>query len=88
MYKQDFLEYKLSGACTFLSDETLKIMGYNYKNLYPNRKNPILVYSKSGNLDGLLFGELGNIKKLINSEIIKDLYTIKEAEEIFPELFI
>jgi hypothetical protein len=88
MYKEDF-DYKLAGACTFLSDETLKIMGYNkYLNLFPDRNNPILVYSKTGQLDGILFGELNEIKKHIHPEIIKDLYRIKEAQNLFPELFI
>jgi hypothetical protein len=90
MYKQEFLDYKLAGACTFFSDETLKIMGYgHYKNLYPYRKNAVLVYSKTGDLDGLLFGELNQgTKKLIHPEIIKEKYDIPTAEEIYPELFI
>jgi hypothetical protein len=89
MYKQDYLEYHLAGACTFLSDETLEVMGYsNYKNLYPERKNPTLVYSTTGDLEGLMFGDLGDSMKLIHPEIIKDLYDKKTAQEIFPELFI
>ena len=89
MYNQEFLNYKLAGACTFFSDTTLKMMGYNHhKNLYPYRNNAILVYSKSGELDGVLFGDLNGTKKMIHSEIIKELYTITTAEELYPELFI
>jgi len=85
----DQLDYQLVGACTFLSDETLKIMGYgNYKNLYPERNHAVLAYSKSPDMDGILFGDLDGIKKLIHPEIIKDKYPLKIAEELYPELFI
>ena len=79
---------KKAGVCTFLSDDTLKIMGYNYKNLFPERNKPCIVYTKTGELQGTLFGEYQNSVKYIHPGIIKEIYTLKEGKEIFPELFI
>jgi len=88
VYTQDYIEYKLAGVCTFLSEETIKIMGYDYKNLFEPRHLPILIYSKSGEIDGPLFGIMNNKHKYINPEIIKDLYDLNTGQELYPELFI
>jgi len=89
VYTQDYINYTLAGVCTFLSDETLKIMGYgNYKNLYPNRKSPILVYSKNGELEGVLFGEIDGKHKMIHPEIINELWNLETGQDLYPELFI
>ena len=88
MYTEQTLKYELVGVCDFLSDETLKIMGYTYKNIVPHNV-PILIYSKSGELNTPLFSEISPGKfKYIHPEIIKNIYKIKEAKEIYPELFI
>jgi len=82
------LDYKLIGCVEFLSKETLKVMGYNYKNIFPVN-TPVLVYSKNGTFEGSIFGELPNGKlKYINPEIVKNIYDLQTAKEEFPELFI
>lgn len=96
MYLDSDTNYHLIGACTFFSDDTLKIMGYNYRNLFPNRNNPILVYAKENAKlsNAVLFGKVyfdsGNDYKykFIHPEIINELLSISEAENIYPELFI
>ena len=77
-----------AGVCTFLSDDTLKIMGYNYKNLFPERNKPCIVCTKTGELQGTFFGEIDGGVKYIHPGIIREIYTLKEGKEILPELFI
>ena len=87
------LEYHLVGACTFLSKETIKQLGYgNHKNLVDTRV-PVLVYGKEKEIDdcSTYFTEIppGSGKmKYIHPDIIKELYNLELAQEIFPELFI
>ena len=87
MVKGYTLEYNFAGVAEMYSLENLKIRGYNKE--YYEFGSLCVVYSKSGDLDDSLFAENDQkVMKYIYPETIKQLYSKKIAEKMFPELFI
>lgn len=79
-------DYILVGAVEFLGTETCKIMGYQAD--VPS-KYPVLCYSKHGKLDeGLLYTEIDGKFKYIPSHYILNRYSLFDAKEDYPELFL
>lgn len=82
------LEYKLVGAGSSIIDSVCEVMGYERKGL----PSIFLVYSKGGLLDeGLLFYEISenpSKMKYVPSHLIQRLFTITEANDKYPELFL
>jgi hypothetical protein len=79
-------QYYLVGAADFIQKDTAEQLGYNLNDL-PCCSS--LVYSKNGELDeGLLFLQTENKFHVILDHFILKLYTINQAKENLPELFL
>jgi hypothetical protein len=87
MVKGYSLEYNYAGVAEMYPLDNLRKRGYNKD--YYEFGSLCIVYSKSGDLDDALFAENDQkVMKYIYPETIKQLYSKKTAEKMFPALFI
>jgi len=85
---EEYSTFRMYGVAELYDSDVLKKLGYK-KDLCKNFDKCVLVYSRKLDFDNMKFG-LTKQKTLmyIHPEMIKELYSLHEGKEKFPELFL
>ncbi len=74
--------YKITGCVLFISDEEIERKGYQ-----EIIDTPIALFYQVDGYAKMYYKAEGHMK-ILYSYLVKEKYTIKQAQEIYPELFL